>query len=123
MSGRTGTVTRTWVSPTPLIQFNSCGCFGGVVTVPDANGDGRPDVVVSSNDCSAPACPPSQIGRIYLFHSCAADFNYDGVHNSQDFFDFLSAFFQSWPGGDFNRDSFFNSQDFFDFLEAFFQGC
>ncbi len=70
--------------------------------------------------------------------SCRADFNADGVHNSQDFFDFLSALFTTpacpepcTPGGggggscpaDFNRDCFINSADFFDFLGAFLAGC
>ncbi len=54
---------------------------------------------------------------------CAADFNADGEVNSQDFFDFLTAFFASEPGADFNHDGFVNSQDFFDFLTAFFAGC
>ncbi len=54
---------------------------------------------------------------------CPADFNGDGVANSQDFFDFLAAFFAGAPGADFNRDGTTNSQDFFDFLIAFFAGC
>jgi probable HAF family extracellular repeat protein len=55
--------------------------------------------------------------------SCAADFNIDGVVNSQDFFDYLGQFFLSSPAGDFNADTLVNSQDFFDFLNAFFAGC
>ncbi len=52
---------------------------------------------------------------------CPADFNCDGAVNSQDFFDFLSAFFAG--NADFNHDGATNSQDFFDFLAAFFAGC
>jgi hypothetical protein len=51
---------------------------------------------------------------------CAADFNADGAANSQDFFDFLTAFFAAGPDADFNYDGVVNSQDFFDFLTAFF---
>ncbi len=54
---------------------------------------------------------------------CPPDFNCDGVPNSQDFFDFLAAFFALDPNADFNRDTLLNSQDFFDFLTAFFAGC
>jgi hypothetical protein len=54
---------------------------------------------------------------------CTADFNNDDVVNSQDFFDFLAAFFDSEPSADFNGDDVINSQDFFDFLAAFFEGC
>jgi hypothetical protein len=52
---------------------------------------------------------------------CRADFNFDGVVNSQDFFEFVTAFFAS--AADFNMDGLTNSQDFFDFLGAFFGGC
>jgi hypothetical protein len=55
--------------------------------------------------------------------SCPADFNNDQVVNSQDFFDFLNAFFDQDPSSDFNGDHVVNSQDFFDFLNAFFMGC
>jgi hypothetical protein len=63
------------------------------------------------------------IGATVVAAACVADFNLDGAVNSQDFFDFLSAFFGSAPDADFNRDGAVNSQDFFDFLAAFFAGC
>ncbi len=55
--------------------------------------------------------------------TCPSDFNNDGSVNSQDFFDFLTAFFAAAPQADFNADGTVNSQDFFDFLTAFFAGC
>jgi uncharacterized membrane protein len=54
---------------------------------------------------------------------CPADFNGDGLLNSQDFFDFVGAFFGGTPNADFNGDGQINSQDFFDFVTAFFAGC
>ena len=54
------------------------------------------------------------------------DFNNDNLINSQDFFDFLVAFFGNLPTSDFNADGILNSQDFFDFIVCFFgppAGC
>jgi hypothetical protein len=52
---------------------------------------------------------------------CPADFNADNSVTSQDFFDFVAAFFTN--NADFNADGATNSQDFFDFLGAFFTPC
>lgn len=52
---------------------------------------------------------------------CFADYNRDGILNSQDYFDFLNAFFVD--NADINLDGVTNSQDFFMFCHAFFSGC
>jgi hypothetical protein len=64
-----------------------------------------------------------EVWRLGAGPACTADFNADDAVNSQDFFDFLNAFFAGAPAADFNADSIVNSQDFFDFLNAFFEGC
>jgi hypothetical protein len=53
--------------------------------------------------------------------SCRCDWNNSGALNSQDMFDFLSAFFSG--NGDFDCSGSTNSQDFFEFLACFFSGC
>lgn len=57
---------------------------------------------------------------------CPCDFNDDDYLNSQDFFDFITCFFDTDPigcGADFNGDDVVNSQDFFDWILCFFSGC
>jgi hypothetical protein len=116
-SGATGRLLRSMRSPAP----QASGAYGTTVAaIPDFNNDGRWDFCVGSNECPG-TCLPQERGRVYVYPSCAADFNADGVVNSGDVFDFLGVFF----GGraDFNRDGATNSQDLFEFLTAFFAGC
>ncbi|MGE3109586.1 MAG: hypothetical protein AB7G11_14415 [Phycisphaerales bacterium] len=121
-SGHTGQLYRTIVSPRP--RPLAIGDFGYTPTLlPDTSGDGRPDLLIFSQDGCDASC--NQPARGYILHSCAADYNYDGVLNSQDFYDFIVAFF----GGpisyspDFNHDGAVNTQDFFDYFTAFLSGC
>jgi hypothetical protein len=72
---------------------------------------------IVSNSCGSANSNSAQLAV------CAADFNCDGLANSQDFFDFVTAFFAATPDADFNRDGVINSQDFFDYVSAFFAGC
>lgn len=60
-------------------------------------------------------------GEPVLQGNCAADYDGDGVINTNDFFAFLNNFFAN--DADFNHDGATNSQDFYDFLTAFFIGC
>lgn len=54
---------------------------------------------------------------------CAGDFNANGVLESEDFFEFLAAFFAGDPRADVNQDGTAISHDFFEFLTALFAGC
>jgi len=87
----------------------------------DFNADGALDLAAANGVATGTAtvllnqCVPTP--------KCIADFNADTFVNSQDFFDFLSAFFAQLPESDVNTDGLINSQDFFDFVAAFFAGC
>lgn len=85
---------------------------------------------IAQPDANSPAAPLaggsfSLVGGFWTIVAprCAADFNVDGFVNSQDFFDFVTAFFNVSPDADFNHNGVINSQDYFDFLSAFFSPC
>jgi hypothetical protein len=81
-------------------------------------GDAGSYTCVATNPCGNAV---SNAAILTVF--CRSDFNRDEAVNSQDFFDYLTAFFGGLPSADINGDSAVNSQDFFDFLTAFFAGC
>lgn len=65
---------------------------------------------------------PTRIGIVVTSNpACPADFNADGVLNTQDFFEFMSAYFDG--RANFDGLDGTNSQDFFAFLTAFFNPC
>jgi hypothetical protein len=67
---------------------------------------------------------PFEAGQVItLYPRCTGDFNHSGSTDSQDFFDFLAAFFGGAGAADVNNSATVDSQDFFDFLGAFFAGC
>jgi hypothetical protein len=109
---------------------DGCGTIGGpgTITVPAVQGTAITIRIATFGTSDGDAglftitradsdCPPPP--------TCC-DFNTDQFINSQDFFDFLVAFFSLLPLADFNRDQFINTQDFFDFVACYFQpppGC
>jgi hypothetical protein len=110
----------------PAAAFSECAFNPIMRRIPtsglDCNGNGHDDTIdiVSgrSSDNNNDGVPDDCQGN-----ACPADFNRDNILNSQDFFDFLVAFFANQPAADFNRDNTINSQDFFDYVSAFFNGC
>lgn len=75
---------------------------------------------IVTNGCNAASSNPAAmtVGGI-----CPADFNCNAFTDSQDLFDFITAFFSLQPSADFNRDTFIDTRDVFDFIESFFVTC
>lgn len=65
--------------------------------------------------------PAGNIVRLDLCPGCPADWDQNGVLNTNDFFRFVEALLSGYA--DLNRDGVTNTQDYFDFLTSFFQGC
>ena len=75
-------------------------------------------------DCVVTVCGGAFASEPASMSLCYADYNCDGVINSQDFFDFIGDLMASNSRVDYiNHDGYINSQDYFDFIQAFFAGC
>lgn len=85
----------------------------------DVQDDGVYDVLVS-NACDSVTSEPA---TLKITDRCPGDFNTDGILNSQDFFDFLGAFFALLPDADFDDSGTVDTADFFAYLDAFFTDC
>jgi hypothetical protein len=97
----------------------ACADFESDGTHPSTSGEGKVGLMLLNHFLDSP-----YTRRWFRAGTpCRADFNHNGVVNSQDFFDFVHAFFAGNPAADFNGDGTIGSQDFFDFLNAFFAGC
>jgi hypothetical protein len=117
-----GELTYQWRKDTVALTDDSR--IGGSSTAtlvinPISSSDGGVYDVVVSNPCTSATSDPATL----TVSSCPADFNLDGVQNTQDYFDFVNAFFASAPSADFDHSGVVDSSDFFAFLTAFFAGC
>jgi hypothetical protein len=123
-------------SPVELACGDDTCNVGGGPSVISFAATGGTTYLLRVADWSAAECgtPTGSAGTFTIFRDegeckgnpCPCDFNSDNILNSQDFFDFLTAFFANQPSADYNDDNVINSQDFFDFLTCFFTppaGC
>jgi hypothetical protein len=84
----------------------------------------RDELIIGGVLQNVDSVPTRGIARLACtFPTCAADFNSDGVVNSEDFFQFLTALLSEAPSADINHDSMVDSQDLFTFIAAFFSDC
>lgn len=91
---------------------------GGAATITLFKPGTPTSVDTPGTSIKVPGTPPPPV--------CPCDFNHNGSLGSQDFFDFVDAFFIADPSADYNGDGIINSQDFFDYLNCFFNppaGC
>jgi hypothetical protein len=117
----------------PVARFSApAGAFAAPAGVPGNThtitlntsvvGDYMGTLTMTSDDPDNPTRLVTLAARVIdPVPACACDWNASGVLDSQDFFDYLGAFFAG--DADFNADTSTNSQDFFDFLACFFKGC
>jgi hypothetical protein len=117
-----GELTYQWRKDTVALTDDSRIGGSGTATLvinPINSSDGGVYDVVVSNPCTSVTSDPATL----TIGSCPADFNLDGVQNTQDYFDFVNAYFASAPSADFDHSGVVDSTDFFAFLTAFFAGC
>ncbi len=109
VGGNTGLSGTIAGALTPTLTF-TLSTIGSVA--PD-----QPFRCIVSNGCQSSITNPANL------HICIADVDCDGTITSQDYFNFITAFFNSDFLADVNTDGIVTSQDYFDFITAFFNGC
>ena len=99
--------------------------FGGCVRgAGDFNGDGRPDMLLTTARAGTPGLETQGGTYIVLGRDvCAADLDGDGELTAMDFLELQNLFDAMDPRADFDGDGVFTIFDFLAFQNAFDAGC
>jgi len=122
VAGGGGSLTYQWRRDNVDLSDNSriYGSRSAVLSInPAETADAGVYEVVVSNGCVS----VTSAEAVLSVSRCSADFNADDIANSQDFFDYLLAFFGGSMSADFDGSGLVDSADFFAFLGVFLTGC
>jgi hypothetical protein len=120
----TGTLAYAWSKDGTALADG--GPISGATTAtlvinPTVSTDSGAYTVLITDTCGSATAGPAALSIV----SCAADFNGDGVLNSDDLSDFITGYFDTPPDPrcDFNADGVINADDLADYITAYFNGC
>jgi hypothetical protein len=111
------------INPDAFLAFQVGGMLDVTWAATAAADPSPPDTSLVTLELLGDGATFISITYTYEPDPCPADYNDDGVVNSQDFVAFLNAFTTADWSADFNADGVVNSQDFVAFLNAFVAGC
>ncbi len=98
------------------------GTDGPVTGLAVSRAEGREVLWIGGSFLTGGGVPTGPVARLAAC-SCRADWNDSGSVDSQDFFDYLSAFYSGSEKADFDASGVVNSGDFFAYLQVWFAGC